>query len=194
VHGGNATLKGQTAISGKLVLKASVVLDIPLFSKSIDLPDVSVDIPESAKELDTAPAATPGLPDGTDGTCAAAPAPSTNAADDAGGNGPSNSGTDDGGVGPDGGPVGGNCAGLMPTGTPACDTCLGASCCGESTACDNNQDCKDFNACLSDCDVNNPADAGTCVNQCVADHPTGNAVYANVIRCAGDHCAQPCGR
>jgi hypothetical protein len=70
IKGGQATLHGRTVTSGKLVLKAQVVLDIPLYNKAIDLPQISVDLPKSDKALDSGAAAAAGVADATCGATA----------------------------------------------------------------------------------------------------------------------------
>src|SRR5262249_26229243 len=84
VKGGQATLAGATVTSGTIVLNAAIVLDTPpLFSKSIDLPPITVNVPESKKELDSAPVKV-GVADATTGTCSASPGGDGGATTDSG--------------------------------------------------------------------------------------------------------------
>jgi hypothetical protein len=128
VRGEHATLRGASTTSGKIVVKTSIVLDIPLFSKSFDLPDMIVDVPASVKSLDSAPASAPGIADGTDGTCTP-PAnsdggtPSADggidappAGEDAGSDSPSDTAS---GSASDSASVGSTCPATVNTGIPA---------------------------------------------------------------------------
>src|SRR5262249_26626430 len=60
VKGGKATWQGQTTTSGKINLKASLVLDIPLHKQTVPLPDIPVDLPQSVKPLASADTPAPG--------------------------------------------------------------------------------------------------------------------------------------
>ena len=85
VKGGQATLAGTTSTSGTIVLHASIVLDIPLYKKSIDLPPFTIDVPAANKELDSAPAKVDGVDDATAGACGAPPAGSGSSGSSGGG-------------------------------------------------------------------------------------------------------------
>jgi hypothetical protein len=74
VKASQATLAGTTSTGGTILLKPSLVLEVPLFSKTIDLPVVTVNVPSSVKELDSAPAGADGVADATAGACGASPA------------------------------------------------------------------------------------------------------------------------
>jgi hypothetical protein len=128
VQGGQATLHGHTVTSGKLLMKAQIVLDIPLYSKSIDLPQFSVDLPKSDKPLDSGAAAAQGV---ADASCT--PAASTD---------PGTSGQADGGA-PEAGGGGTNDGGRNDAGTVGGDTA-----CGATTT---------YNDCVSCCATNHTA-------------------------------------
>lgn len=73
-EGAIATFQGATTTSGTLVLKATLKLDLPKpLDKSIDLPDITVDLPETKGTIEAKSAAA-GIPTFTEGTCGGAPA------------------------------------------------------------------------------------------------------------------------
>ncbi len=68
-HGGEATFAGTTETQGTIILKGSIVLDIPLFSKTFDLAPLTVTVPKSTKSIASSAVAASGAADGTNGTC-----------------------------------------------------------------------------------------------------------------------------
>jgi hypothetical protein len=182
VKGGQATLHGVTTTSGKLVLKASIVLEVPLFNKTIDLPDVTADVPASTAALDSDAVRAQGIADGTDGTCGAPPAPSGTGDGGAGsssdaGNGDTSTGQGDGG----------SCAWQTGHGA-ACDTCVNGACCAQLSACTSDVDCSQLVTCVAQCASNDLA----CENACASQHPTGASIYDGISVCAQKSCATQC--
>lgn len=179
VKGGKATLKGETVTSGTLVLKAAVVLEVPLFKKTVELPPLTVAVPKSTEPLDVA-ADVPGLGDGTDGACGAG-----------GGGEGTTPGSDGEGTTPGGGsngPDAGMCKAEVETGSAACDACISGSCCTELTACANDADCYSLMACQSSCTSNVEA----CRSSCEAQHPSGATIYGKILSCAHKRCTAAC--
>jgi len=93
VHGGQASYAGDVSIGGHLTVKATIKLDLPKpLDKSVDLPDVAIELPSAPVALDLGKVATPGVSDADEGSCAG------------GGGGPGGNGGDGGSSGsPDGG-------------------------------------------------------------------------------------------
>ena len=109
VAGGTATYSGESKTSGTLVLKGKIVLKLPTpLDKSVDLPEITVPIPEITTATNAAPLTVSGIDDADEGTCgAAAPAkgaPATSGSGSASTNGGSASGSgSDPGSDPNGG-------------------------------------------------------------------------------------------
>ncbi|MEA2749454.1 MAG: hypothetical protein QOI41_3597, partial [Myxococcales bacterium] len=118
VADGTATYSGQSTTGGTLVLKGKIVLKLPApLNKSIDIPDITVPIPEVTTATNAAPLTVSGIDDASTGACGgAASKPGTNTggsspgASSDNGSGSSDPGTGDGtgtGTGTGGAPSGG---------------------------------------------------------------------------------------
>jgi len=81
----------------------------------------------------------------------------------------------------------------LPTGIPACDTCLAGSCCAEDQACGFDQDCMAFNDCVEECfpDDGGPLDQ-ECESLCEAQYPNGSSELFALDECLQDSCATDC--
>ncbi|MEZ4374350.1 MAG: hypothetical protein R3B07_26250 [Polyangiaceae bacterium] len=95
-------------------------------------------------------------------------------------------GTGNGGTGAGGTGGGGDC---QDGGTGDCQTCqqtaqsAGGCCESEANACGAEQDCIDFDDCLTPCfDGQGNADQA-CIQQCVTDHQTGAGIYQTLLTC-----------
>jgi hypothetical protein len=174
VKGGQATLAGTTATSGTLVLKASIVLEVPLFNKSIDLPPITVNVPESDKELDSAPVKT-GVADATTGTCSASP----------GGTGNDSGVTTDSGTNGDGGTSadGGTCQPeTIQFSPPACDACVHSYCQMQLDACFADTSplgcaCQELASCYQGCSDD------ACQERCASTYPAGVGGVTQIDEC-----------
>jgi hypothetical protein len=100
--------------------------------------------------------------------------------------------------------TGTTCALSLPTGIPACDTCVSASCCAADNACGADPNCLNFDSCIATCegfgpdsgvprDGGLPADAGACLSACQAEYPTGASELAAIDDCISTSCAAACG-
>jgi hypothetical protein len=105
-----------------------------------------------------------------------------------------------------GGPA---CTLTLPTGIPACDSCLSASCCSLDDACGSDPNCLSFSNCLGMCE-SAPLDGGTrsdggadadasadaaledCVAACETEYPSGESELAALDTCLEDSCATAC--
>lgn len=86
VAGGTASYAGETKTGGTLVLKGKIVLKLPArLNKSIDLPEITVPIPEVTTAADAAPLTVSGIADATQGACNASAGGSKPGAGSAGG-------------------------------------------------------------------------------------------------------------
>ena len=134
VAGGTASYSGETKTAGTLVLKGKIVLKLPApLNKSIDLPEITVPIPEVTTTTDAAPLTVSGIEDATQGSCNAS-AGGSKAGGGAAGGGSNGSGAGNGsgssdpgagsGSGDPGGSGGSPDAGAPPdsgtTSPPAC--------------------------------------------------------------------------
>lgn len=81
----------------------------------------------------------------------------------------------------------------LQTGIPACDTCLGASCCNEDQTCGNDQECMAFDECLYECI---PTDGGTqdpnCETDCATTYPNGFNELDALDTCLAQSCSTEC--
>jgi len=100
IAGGTATYSGESKTSGTLVLKGKIVLKLPSpLDKSVDLPEITVPIPEVTTATNAAPLPVSGIDDASEGTCggaAAGKAPATNGGGSPSMNGGSDSSSDPG--------------------------------------------------------------------------------------------------
>lgn len=70
---GKAMYSGESKTGGSLVLKGKIVLKLPApLNKSVDLPEITVPIPEVTTAMDAAPLAVSDVDDATQGACGAA--------------------------------------------------------------------------------------------------------------------------
>ena len=85
------------------------------------------------------------------------------------------------------------CTLTLPTGLPACDTCLGANCCSEDVTCGNDQECAAAIDCINQCF---PTDGGspdqTCLDACSTQYPNGYTELANLEQCMQTSCTTDC--
>jgi hypothetical protein len=82
----------------------------------------------------------------------------------------------------------------LGTGMPACDSCIGASCCTEDQTCGNDQDCMAFISCMNGCF--NQVDGGldqNCEMSCESSYPNGVNELSNLDSCMQNSCAVDCG-
>lgn len=81
----------------------------------------------------------------------------------------------------------------LGTGLPACDTCLGSSCCAEDQTCGSDQDCMGFVSCVDNCV---PSDGGPPDQQCYADcqttYPNGESELNALDSCMQNSCTTEC--
>ena len=109
VAGGTATYAGESKTGGTLVLKGKIVLKLPMpLNKEIELPEITVPIPEVTTATTAAPLTVAGLDDSSQGTCGAA----------ASGGKPASSGDGTGGTGSDPGGNDPPSSDPTPSGTP----------------------------------------------------------------------------
>jgi hypothetical protein len=183
VKAGQATFAGATTTAGTIVLKASIVLEIPLFKKSIDLPPITVNVPESKKELDSAPVKV-SVADATAGTCSASPGGDGGAGGDGGG-------TTDSGTNGDSATSaeGGTCQPANVQFSPvACDACVHSYCQTQLDACfaDTSPEgcaCQGLMICIQACSDD------ACAQQCASKYPAGVAGVGKVDDCLEANCA-----
>lgn len=139
VAGGTATYAGESKTGGTLVLKGKIVLKLPMpLNKEIELPEITVPIPEVTTATEAAPLSVAGVDDGSQGACGGATAggkPSTGGSTGGSGSPDDNGNPDDNGGGsstpPSGGGSGGGGGGGTPDGgapdsgttTPPAPTC-----------------------------------------------------------------------
>ena len=92
-----------------------------------------------------------------------------------------------GGTGGAGGGTGGAAGSAGGSPTPACDTCLTASCATEYAACKASTRC----SCFLNCAAANPSTAGQqqCVTQCNAQNSQS---LNNLVPCSNQNCANEC--
>jgi len=92
------------------------------------------------------------------------------------------------------------CSLSLPTGMPACDTCLGQGCCEEDNACGNDAQCMSVVECMSGCEpgeggdaaVDASADSTACLDACAQRFPAGASVLNALDGCLASTCATPC--
>jgi hypothetical protein len=96
---------------------------------------------------------------------------------------------DPSGSGNDGGPsgTGGTCAPKLIQ-NASCDSCRKGSCCAESGACENNQDCLTIFQCIS----TNQCQDQNCITDCANKSPNGTQAAAAFYDCLQNHCASEC--
>lgn len=93
VAAGSAQYDGEAETSGTIVLKGTLVLELPSpLNKSIDLPEIKVPIPSAKSKVAFAPVATAGAANETTGACGGTP--TGDAGGDGGSVGDSSSATD----------------------------------------------------------------------------------------------------
>jgi len=81
------------------------------------------------------------------------------------------------------------CGGFVPTGTPACDTCLeGSACCADGTACANSASCTALVTCLGNCAQGDT----TCANGCATQNQSGVATLQALQTCISSSCSTQC--
>jgi hypothetical protein len=79
----------------------------------------------------------------------------------------------------------------LTTGSPACDQCIGQSCCAQENACGASSDCTAFLRCGNDCF----ADAGdptSCLNGCAGSFPQGAQMFDALTACMQGSCGNAC--
>jgi hypothetical protein len=91
----------------------------------------------------------------------------------------------------------------LPTGIPACDSCLSASCCAADDTCGTDPACMMFDECISECEGVGPdsglddggelPDAGSCITACETAYPTGASELEALDSCLEGTCASACG-
>lgn len=69
----------------------------------------------------------------------------------------------------------------------ACEACILTSCCGDTTACTNDEECSSAYSCLAECSTE------SCIESCAYSYPRGTELLANLLSCAEAACARPCG-
>src|SRR6185295_10763286 len=84
---------------------------------------------------------------------------------------------------------GGTACGSLGFPSPACDACVGRSCCAEALACSNNADCLALVQCIFVCQANDPV----CVTDCQNQHPNATFDYRNLAQCTNTSCGGLCG-
>jgi hypothetical protein len=104
---------------------------------------------------------------------------------------------------------GGGCTVGVTTGVPACDTCVGNSCCSQLTACSTPDDagaddagitaCLMLVGCIQDCiqgsDAAPPGDAADCVGECSPSYSQTEREQAlQLLSCVGGSCSTQCGQ
>jgi hypothetical protein len=108
VAGGMATYAGESKTGGTLVLKGKIVLKLPApLNKEIELPEITVPIPEVTTATTAAPLSVAGIDDSSQGACGGATSggnPPTAGGDNGGSGSPDPSGSPDGEA-PEGGPA-----------------------------------------------------------------------------------------
>jgi hypothetical protein len=82
---------------------------------------------------------------------------------------------------------GGTCAAKLIQNT-SCDACRKNSCCAESGACENNQDCLTIFQCIS----TNQCQDQQCITDCANQSPNGAQAAAAFYGCLQSHCASEC--
>lgn len=92
--------------------------------------------------------------------------------------------TGDAGGGP--GMTSSTCGGLGSK-TPACDSCMHESCCGEATECGQAASCLSYWDCVLPC-----GDDASCRDSCDAMNPGGKGPYEGLHGCLVDHCLSAC--
>ena len=71
IESGLAHYRGSAVTSGTLVIRGTIVLELPSpLNKSIDLPEITVPVPSATSDVKFAVVATAGATDGTTGSCA----------------------------------------------------------------------------------------------------------------------------
>jgi hypothetical protein len=89
----------------------------------------------------------------------------------------------------DAGPSAGTEACGLPYGTASCASCVRASCCSESAACELDPTCAPYEACAGAC-----AGDPNCRAHCEIDHPPGTSAKGSALAaCLADHCESACG-
>jgi hypothetical protein len=139
VESGTASYTGESKTGGTLVLKGKIVLKLPTpLDKSIDLPEITVPIPEVTTTAAAEPLNVTGIDDASEGTCGgAAPAAKGGAgspasgSDTGSGSGSSDPGTGSGGSDPGTGSGGSDPGTGSGGGTPPSDGMPPASTCSD---------------------------------------------------------------
>ena len=84
------------------------------------------------------------------------------------------------------------CTLALPTGSPSCDSCLGASCCSEDDACGLDQDCMAFDDCLYSCVADDGGLDTDCESTCETTYPNGASELIALDDCMEQSCATDC--
>jgi hypothetical protein len=98
---------------------------------------------------------------------------------------------------------GSTCTLDLPTGIPACDTCVSANCCSADDTCGSDTNCISFIECMDSCEGDSldggpssdaAADGGVaaCMNACQTEYPTGASELAALDSCLEGACATAC--
>lgn len=77
-------------------------------------------------------------------------------------------------------------------GSPACDSCMEASCCTETNTCMGSSMCSSFLGCLSNCIDGDGGIDQTCANSCASQNPTGANQYDSMVSCGDSFCRNQC--
>jgi hypothetical protein len=83
------------------------------------------------------------------------------------------------------GSAGGSCG--LTSGEATCDSCLNATCCGQTTTCIDDADCVALVRCYDACSDD------ACASACDASHPGGLSKLNPVVSCAQSGCGTQCG-
>jgi hypothetical protein len=86
------------------------------------------------------------------------------------------------------------CSLSFPTQMPACDTCIGRSCCAEDNACGGDQACLAVVGCMDQCASSPDAGANptACFDACAQQDPAGASVLAALEQCLEGQCQVEC--
>lgn len=77
-------------------------------------------------------------------------------------------------------------------GSPACDSCMEASCCVETNTCMGSSQCSSFLGCLSTCVDGDGGIDQTCANTCASQNPSGANQYDSMVSCGDSFCRNQC--
>jgi hypothetical protein len=102
--------------------------------------------------------------------------------------------------------TGSTCALRLSTPSPACNSCLSASCCAQDNSCAANPACLAFDACEAKCaeagDASVPLEAGSdagldagvvaCMDECAVTYPVGSSLLSALDECLETTCASAC--